>query len=183
MQLSGSAARRLHVRETQQPRQRSLGGVQEKGCREVCHSLSFSSPILSYYDSDNDDEYTNTFSAFPLLSIHIFLTFHLHLLASLISLYPYHHLICRRKLNEILKEVEAKKAIIRDVLSKVLRYGWTEKVDDNGYAYYQDTLDRGYDPTYDFQGYTLDHWNATSLLQSKTRGSSLSVSTVSTLLQ
>ena len=122
-----------------------------------------------------------THSLLSALSIHVFLTFHLHLLASLISLYII-IIICRRKLNEILKEVEAKKAIIRDVLSKVLRYGWTEKVDDNGYAYYQDTLDRGYDPTYDFQGYTLDHWNATSLLQSKTRGSSLSVSTVSTLL-
>ena len=51
----------------------------------MCHS-SFSLLLLSYYDSDDDnDEYTNLclFSLLPVLSIHIPLTFHLLLLPSL----------------------------------------------------------------------------------------------------
>jgi hypothetical protein len=47
--------------------------------KQVCHSLSFSFSLLllSYYDYDGADEYTNLClsSLLPALSIHIFLTF------------------------------------------------------------------------------------------------------------
>ena len=62
--------------------------------KQVSNSIRILCLSLSDGD-DDDDEYTNLLqSLLSALSIHIFLTFLLHLLAFLISLYPYHpHLI------------------------------------------------------------------------------------------
>jgi len=74
-----------------------------------------------------------------------------------------------RKFQAIFAEMEENKRIIKEVLTYIPRYGWKEEMDDQGYAYYADTLDRDLDPTYDMPRYEPEHWKAVSRLQRRAR--------------
>ena len=74
-----------------------------------------------------------------------------------------------RKLALILAEREQYKIIVRDVLNFVPRHGWQERMDDQGYPYYVDTLDRDLDPTYEMPRYEPSHWKAVLAIQRLSR--------------
>eukprot|EP00605_Chrysophyceae_sp_TOSAG23-4_P001261 GSChrysophyteH1.ASY1.ANO1.1372.1 assembled CDS len=74
-----------------------------------------------------------------------------------------------RKMRELMKALAEKKKLVQEILANVLRYGWEARIDDQGYEYYADTLDRGYDPTYDMPRYDPEQWEAMSMLQRRTR--------------
>jgi hypothetical protein len=74
-----------------------------------------------------------------------------------------------RKFRERAAELEEKRLLITDVLQHVLQYGWEERTDDQGYAYYEDVAERGFAPTYDPPRYEFSQWKAIAGLQKHTR--------------
>ena len=74
-----------------------------------------------------------------------------------------------RKFRKRQEELEEKRRLVAEVLENILVWGWEERVDDQGYAYYEDVAGRGKEPTYEPPRYDVDAWFAISMLQKKTR--------------
>lgn len=74
-----------------------------------------------------------------------------------------------RKFQAIFAEMEENRRIIKEVLTYIPQYGWQEQMDEQGYAYYADMLDRDLDPTYDMPRYDPKHWKAVQGIQRQTR--------------
>jgi hypothetical protein len=72
------------------------------------------------------------------------------------------------KLQEILHKSAVKRGAVEENLQWSLRYGWTEKIDEQAYPYYEDTFGKNY-PTYERPTYYYYEYLACCKIQAKMR--------------
>ena len=67
-----------------------------------------------------------------------------------------------------LQEAQERRELVTGLLKWIPRFGWAKRFDADSNAYWEDTLDRGLESTYDMPIYTHAHWKAVGVLQRRT---------------